>query len=87
MRRTMKMSGMSELIKDQHQMLMKQMNHPSTHRSNPRAFLRKHSENGDKKIFSARNYTNGRNHKNYKMHTQNYKHTNIHSSGDEQDDG
>ena len=48
MRRTMKMSGMSELIKDQHQMLMKQMNHPSTHRSNPRAFLRKHSENGDK---------------------------------------
>jgi hypothetical protein len=51
----MKMTGMSELIKDQHQMLMKQMNHPSTHRANPRAFLRKHSENGEKQILSARN--------------------------------
>ena len=85
----MKMTGMSELIKDQHQMLMKQMNHPSTHRANPRAFLRKHSENGEKQILSARNYMSGRNHKHYNVQTQNYKHTNMHmhSSGDEQDDG
>lgn len=44
----MKMTGMSEFIKDQHQMLMKQMNHPGTHRANPRAFLKKNSNNGEK---------------------------------------
>lgn len=69
-------------------MLMKQMNHPGTHRANPRAFLRKHSDNGQKKILSARNHSNGRNRNLYNAHTQNYKYSNMHmhSSGDELDD-
>ena len=58
---------------------MKQLNHPSSHRANPKSFLRKQSENNEKIIFSARNNNNGKTIKQLNFHLQ--------SSGEEEEEG